>query len=58
MKLLTFALSYHGEIDIASIELHVDLLVDQCLALLMVVLSDLRTHLVNVVVVVVVVVFC
>merc|ERR1719206_242240 len=45
----------HGEIDIASIELHVDLLVDQCLALFMVVLSDLRTHLVNVVVVAVVV---
>merc|ERR1712119_148344 len=46
----------HGEIDIAGIELHVDLLVDQCFALLMVVLSDLGSHLVIDVVVVVVVV--
>merc|ERR1712050_221878 len=35
----------HGEIDIACVELHIDLLVDQCLALFMVVLSDLGTHL-------------
>jgi hypothetical protein len=35
----------HGEIDIARIELHVDLLVDQGLAVLMVVLSNLRSHL-------------
>merc|ERR1719452_498 len=34
----------HGEIDIAGIELHVDLLVDQGLALLVVVLSDLVSH--------------
>merc|ERR1712215_276380 len=45
----------HGEMDIAGIELHVDLLVDQCFALLMVVLSDLGSHLVIDVVVVVVV---
>ena len=44
MKLLTFALSYHGEIDIASIELHVDLFVDEGLTLLVVVLSDLGSH--------------
>ena len=37
--------TYHGEIDIARIELHVDLLVDQCLAFLVVVLSNLRSHL-------------
>jgi len=53
-------LSHHGEVNIAGIELHVDLLVDQCLTLLMVVLSDLGCHLVIdvVVVVVVVVVLC
>merc|ERR1719186_1797172 len=35
----------HGEIDIAGVELHVDLLVDQGLALLVVVLSDLGSYL-------------
>ena len=44
MKLLTLALSYHREVDIASIELHVDLLVDQSLALLLEVLSDTGSH--------------
>ena len=37
---------YHGEIDVAGIELHVDLLVDQGFAVLMVVLTNLGTHLV------------
>merc|ERR1719154_427347 len=34
----------HGEIDKSGVELHVDLLVDQGLALLVVVLSDLVSH--------------
>ena len=42
---LNIKVLYHGEIDIAGVELHVDLLVDQGLALLVVVLSDLRSHL-------------
>ena len=33
--------AYHGEIDVRGIEFHVDLLVDQRLAVLVVVLSDL-----------------
>ena len=33
---------YHGEINIAGIKFHVDLLVDQRLAVLVVVLPDLR----------------
>ena len=37
-------LPYHGEIDIAGIELHVDLLVDEGLTLLVVVLPDLGSH--------------
>ena len=37
-------LTYHGEIDIAGIELHVDLLVDEGLTLLVVVLPDLGSH--------------
>ena len=35
---------YHGEINIAGVELHVDLLVDEGLTLLMVVLPDLGSH--------------
>merc|ERR1712121_306564 len=35
----------HSNVDIACIELHVDMLVDQSLALLMVVLADLLGHL-------------
>ena len=55
-----FIFTNHGQVDIAGVELHVDLLVDQCLTLLMVVLSDLGCHLVIdvVLVVVVVVVLC
>ena len=34
--------AYHGEIDVGGIEFHVDLLVDQRLAVLVVVLPDLR----------------
>ena len=34
--------SYHGEIDIAGVELHVDLLVDEGLRILVVVLPDHR----------------
>ena len=34
--------AYHGEIDVRGIEFHVDLLVDQRLAVLVVVLPDLR----------------
>ena len=37
-------LPYHGEIDIAGIKLHVDLLVDEGLTLLVVVLPDLGSH--------------
>ena len=33
--------AYHGEIDVRGIEFHVDLLVDQRLAVLVVVLPDL-----------------
>ena len=33
--------AYHGKIDVRGIEFHVDLLVDQRLAVLVVVLSDL-----------------
>ena len=36
--------AYHGEIDIGGVELHVDLLVDQSLALLLEVLSDTGSH--------------
>ena len=35
----------HGEINVASIEFHVDLLIDQGFTLLMIVLADLGTHL-------------
>merc|ERR1719244_2141789 len=42
---VTVKISCHGEIDIAGIEFHVDLLIDQGFTLLMIVLSDLRTHL-------------
>jgi len=35
----------HGQVNIAGIQLHVDLLVDGGLALLMVVLADLAAHL-------------
>ena len=34
----------HGQVDVWSVELHVDLLVDQCLALLPVILSDSWSH--------------
>ena len=34
--------AYHGEIDVRGVEFHVDLLVDQRLAVLVVVLPDLR----------------
>ena len=40
----SFAKYYHGKVDIASIELHVDLFVDEGLTLLVVVLSDLGSH--------------
>ena len=33
--------AYHGEIDVGGIEFHVDLLVDQRLAVLVVILPDL-----------------
>ena len=36
---------YHGEINIAGIKFHVDLLVDQSFALFMKVLADSGTHL-------------
>merc|ERR1719244_1027028 len=42
---ITVEISCHGEIDIAGIELHVDLFIDQGFTLLMIVLADLRTHL-------------
>jgi len=35
----------HGHVDVAGVELHVDLLVDQSLALLLEVLSDAGSHL-------------
>ena len=37
----------HGHVDIAGVELHVDLLIDQSLALLFVVLSDPGNHLIG-----------
>ena len=37
--------SYHGQVDIGGIELHVDLLVDHGLAVLVVVLPDPGDHL-------------
>ena len=37
-------LCYHGKIDIAGIEFHVDLLVDERFAVLLEVLSDLGSH--------------
>ena len=40
----------HGHVDVAGVELHVDLLVDQSLALLLEVLSDAGSHGVRVVV--------
>ena len=40
----------HGHVDVAGVELHVDLLVDQGLALLLEVLSDAGSHGVRVVV--------
>merc|ERR1711872_904265 len=43
---ITVEIGRHGEIDVAGIELHVDLLVDQGFAVLMVVLTNLGTHLV------------
>ena len=36
--------SHHGKIDIAGVELHVNLLVDKCFAVFMKVLSDLWRH--------------
>ena len=36
--------SYHGHVDVAGVQLHVDLLVDQGLAVLLVVLSDAGSH--------------
>merc|ERR1711942_268737 len=41
---ITVEVRRHGQVDIAGIELHVDLLVDESLALLVVVLSDLGSH--------------
>ena len=37
--------SYHGEINIAGIKFHVDLLIDQSFTLFMEVLADSGTHL-------------
>lgn len=37
--------AYHGHVDIAGIQFHVDLLVDGGLTVLMVVLADLAGHL-------------
>lgn len=37
--------AYHGHVDIAGIQLHVDLLVDGGLTVLMVVLADKAGHL-------------
>ena len=37
-------ISHHCHVDVAGVELHVDLLVDEGLTLLMVVLSDLGSH--------------
>merc|ERR1719244_1145788 len=42
---VTVEVRCHGEINIAGIEFHVDLLIDQGFALLMIVLADLGTHL-------------
>ena len=39
-----FIFTNHGQVDIAGVELHVDLLVDESLALLVVVLPDLGSH--------------
>lgn len=44
-SLSCFKPAYHGHVDIAGIQLHVDLLVDGGLAVLMVVLADNAGHL-------------
>ena len=36
--------TYQGHVDVAGVQLHVDLLVDQGLAVLLVVLSDAGSH--------------
>merc|ERR1719427_1532859 len=41
---ITVEVRCHGQVDIAGVELHVDLLVDESLALLVVVLPDLGSH--------------
>ena len=41
---IAFIFTNHGQVDIAGVELHVDLLVDESLGLFVVVLPDLGSH--------------